>query len=103
MQSYNPSDTTYDPNNMLASITQMVRDGTQGTSGDGLVQLFNNPETSGNPYNVFRKYNSGSVDLSNLSAPKCATGSYVSDIANRLMGWNGNGNGRDKCGFWNGC
>jgi glucan 1,3-beta-glucosidase len=39
---------SYDPNNSQASITQMVRDGTQGTSqGSGLVQLFNDETTQG--------------------------------------------------------
>jgi glucan 1,3-beta-glucosidase len=69
----------------------MIIDGTQGTSfGPGLVQWFNNdPEvngnTGGNPYNVVRGYNSGSIDFNDLSDPQGATDSYVSDIANRLQ------------------
>ena len=102
MQSYNPPDPAYNPNNMQASITQMVVDGTQGTpAGSGLVQLFNNAglQTGGNLWNVLRGYNSGSIDFNNLSDPKGATASYVSDVANRLLGWNGYGNGGTVCGF----
>ncbi|MCJ1387944.1 hypothetical protein MMC18_000787 [Xylographa bjoerkii] len=102
MQSFNPPDPTYNPNNMQASITQMVVDGTQGTpAGSGLVQLFNNAglQTGGNLWDVLRGYNSGSIDFSNLSDPKGATASYVSDVANRLLGWNGYGNGGTVCGF----
>ncbi|MCJ1282861.1 hypothetical protein MMC26_002187 [Xylographa opegraphella] len=102
MQSFNPVDRAYDPKNMQASITQMVVDGTQGTStGSGLVQLFNNidAKTGGNVWNVLRAYNSGSVDFENLSDPVGATASYVSDVANRLLGWNGYGNGGTACKF----
>jgi len=68
------------------SIHQMIVDGTQGTSyGDGLAQLINQ---YGDYYSAFRAYNSGSIagdgDLSNGNG---ATASYVSDAANRLMGW----------------
>lgn len=85
----------------------MVTDGTQGTSqGPGLVQWFNdqdyvNDNAGGNPYNVARGYNSGSIDFSNLSNGLGSTAAYASDIANRLQGWNGNdGEGyRAACGF----
>jgi hypothetical protein len=66
------------------SILQMVRDGVEGTkSGDGLKQLL---ARFGNIYASLRGYNSGRVDQSNLSNGLGATNSYVSDIANRLMG-----------------
>jgi hypothetical protein len=64
----------------------MLEDGTQGTSkGDGLVQLL---DKFGNAYSAVRGYNSGDVgpsgDLGDaIGATKC----YVSDIANRMMGW----------------
>jgi hypothetical protein len=65
-------------------ITQMVVDGTQGTSsGDGLVQGVNIYD---NVYSAVRYYNSGTVDTSNLCNGG-ATASYVSDIASRLRGW----------------
>ncbi|MCJ1249408.1 hypothetical protein MMC30_006632 [Trapelia coarctata] len=102
MQSYNPADTAYDPNNMQASITQMIVDGTQGTlAGPGLVQLFNGQgvATKGNLWNVLRAYNSGCVNFNNLSDGTSATASYVSDVANRLLGWNGYGNGGSGCGL----
>lgn len=106
MQAYAGS-VSFDPNNPQSSITQMVIDGTQGTSqGPGLVQWFNdqdfvNNNAGGNPYNVARGYNSGSIDFSNLNDGLGSTNSYVSDIANRLQGWNGNdGEGyRAKCGW----
>ncbi|KAG0652805.1 hypothetical protein D0Z07_0645 [Hyphodiscus hymeniophilus] len=106
MQAYAGS-VSFNPNNAQASITQMVVDGTQGTSqGPGLVQWFNDVDgvsgkTGGNPYSVARGYNSGTIDFSNLSDAEGATASYVSDIANRLQGWNGNdGEGyRAACGF----
>jgi len=101
MQSHNPKLTAFDPNKPQASITQMIRDGTQGTtSGPGLVQLFNNDKlTSGNLWNVLRAYNSGSVDYDNLSNAMGATAAYVSNMANFLQGWNGWGNGPADCGF----
>jgi len=67
------------------SITQMIIDGTQGTSsGDGLVQGIN---IYGNIYEAARYYNSGEVTPSNLNAADGATASYVNDIANRMTGW----------------
>ena len=98
---------SFDSSDPQGSITQMVVDGTQGTSGGpGLVQWFNdqdyvNDNAGGNPYNVARGYNSGSVDFSDLDNGLGSTNSYVSDIANRLQGWNGNdGEGyRAACSF----
>ncbi|RFU32374.1 Beta-glucosidase/Glucan 1,3-beta-glucosidase/Glucan endo-1,3-beta-D-glucosidase, partial [Scytalidium lignicola] len=92
MQAYAGS-VSFDPNNAQGSITQMVKDGTQGTSqGGGLVQWFNDQNvgasTNGNPYEVARGYNSGSINYNDLSDAQGATASYVSDIANRVQGWN---------------
>jgi glucan 1,3-beta-glucosidase len=89
MQAYKGS-VSFNPNDPQGSITQMVKDGTQGTAyGGGLVQWFNNQgvgaNSNGNPYNVLRGYNSGSIDFNNLDDPMGATASYVSDIANRLQ------------------
>jgi hypothetical protein len=102
MQSHNPKVTAFDPAHPLKSITQQIRDGTQGTpSGPGLVQLFNsNALTSGNVWNVLRAYNSGSVDQADLSDPMGATAAYVSNMANFLQGWHGYGpDGPESCGF----
>ncbi|KZF25135.1 hypothetical protein L228DRAFT_243927 [Xylona heveae TC161] len=98
---------SFDPSDSLGSITQMIRDGTQGTAqGPGLVQWLNSDSetsyagnTDGSPYNAVRGYNSGSIDFTNLSNRNGATASYVSDIANRLLGWDGNGAGSSVCGF----
>lgn len=87
MQSHNGA--SFDARNPEGSILQMVRDGTTGTKdGDGLKQLL---AKYGNYYEAFRAYNSGSVDKRDLNDPVGATGSYVRDAANRLMGheWNG--------------
>ncbi len=82
MQSHNGAE--FSNSDPAGSILQMVRDGTEGTKyGDGLKQLLGR---YGNIYAAFRGYNSGSVDQSNLSNGLGATNSYVSDIANRLMG-----------------
>jgi len=86
MQSHNG--VSFDPKNPAGSILQMVKDGTEGTrDGDGLKQLL---ARYGNYYEAFRGYNSGSVNSGDLNDPKGATGSYVRDAANRLMGhrWN---------------
>ncbi len=109
MQS-SPGGVSYDSSNMQGSITQMVVDGVQGTSGGpGLVDWFIDwdydygvsANTGGNPYNVARGYNSGSVDFSNLNDGFSSTASYVSDVANRLQGWNGNDpeGYRSNCGW----
>lgn len=87
MQSHNGD--FFDANDPEGSILQMVRDGTSGTKdGDGLKQLL---ARYGNYYEAFRGYNSGSVNSADLNDPVGATGSYVRDAANRLMGheWNG--------------
>ncbi|CAZ84509.1 unnamed protein product [Tuber melanosporum] len=107
MQAFTGS-VSYDPNNMVASILQMVRDGTQGTAqGPGYVQWISQNiqteyagDTEGNVYQAARGYNSGQINFADLSDPKGATGSYVSDLANRLQGWNG-----ASCGnpFWDSC
>ncbi|KAH9845760.1 Lysozyme-like domain superfamily [Teratosphaeria destructans] len=84
MQTHNGH--TFDANHANKSILAMVQDGTQGTSsGDGLVQNLN---LYGNAYKAARAYNSGYVPKSgNLSEAAGATACYVSDVANRLMGW----------------
>lgn len=82
MQSHNG--VSFDSNIPQGSILQMVRDGVLGTPfGDGLVQLL---ARYGNVYAAFRGYNSGSVDPNNLSYGFSSTPSYVSDVANRLVG-----------------
>jgi glucan 1,3-beta-glucosidase len=102
MQAYNTTD-SYNPKNMQGSITKMIQDGTQGTAGGpGLVQYFNDAKdtaggTGGNLYKVMREYNSGKLNPADLSQGLGSTNSYVSDIANRLQGWNGWGSGGANC------
>ncbi|MCJ1387097.1 hypothetical protein MMC17_010226 [Xylographa soralifera] len=81
MRSHNG--TSFDANDAQGSILQMVKDGTEGTKdGDGLKQL---SARYGNYYETFRGYNSGSVNTADMNDPMGATGSYVRDLANRLM------------------
>jgi LysM repeat protein len=71
-------------------ITQMIKDGTAGTSeGDGLQQLISQAGTDDvtKYYVAARMYNSGSVASGGNLGQGIATHCYVSDIANRLMGW----------------
>lgn len=78
-----------------AEITQMIEDGTEGTSsGDGLEQLIAQVEsylgvdgTAQVYYSAARGYNSGSIDYSNLDDGLGSTACYASDVANRLTGW----------------
>lgn len=82
MQSHNGVE--FDPANPSGSILQMIKDGTEGTQdGDGLKQCI---ARFSNVYAGLRAYNSGSVNLLDLSDGMGATPNYVSDVANRLMG-----------------
>lgn len=73
-----------------SEITQMIKDGTEGTSsGAGLEQCIQQTDASdvSKYYKAARIYNSGSIPSSgDLGAPG-ATPCYASDIANRLTGW----------------
>jgi len=90
-----------------STITQMIRDGTDGTAaGDGLAQTLNQAagtltgtnststngtSTSGTAfYRAARLYNSGAIAPSGDLGQGVATHCYASDIANRLVGWTGN-------------
>jgi len=95
MQSHDGSGTCSGVDPCPASeITQMIEDGTEGTSsGDGLEQtLATTSSYYGTTdaqvyYAAARLYNSGSVDYSNLDDGLGSTPCYASDIANRLTGW----------------
>ena len=110
---------SFDPANPRDSILQMIRDGINGSGGEagsadvwpGITQYlyqsasmgWTNIRNPGNPYEAFRAYNSGHVrpsgNLDEISGG--STSSYVNDIANRLMGWDGSGSGcaQAKCGL----
>jgi hypothetical protein len=62
----------------------MVRAGTQHFK-QNLIQ-FGNGDNADTIYKALRAYNSGSVNANDLSDGMGATASYVSDIANRLLG-----------------
>ena len=73
-----------------SEILQMIKDGTEGTSsGDGLKQCL--AKNGGNGatayYRAARCYNSGSVASSGNLGQGVSTHCYVSDVANRLLGW----------------
>ncbi|KAM7213041.1 hypothetical protein V8F06_011595 [Rhypophila decipiens] len=91
MQDHNGSFSCYGVNPCPeSSIIGMIRSGTMGTAhGEGLQQILNRIGGSGaqKTYRAARVYNSGSIHSSgDLSHPNGATGSYASDIANRLTG-----------------
>ena len=78
-----------------SNIYQMILEGTNGTyyrgtlGGEGLKQDFDSQNLTGamGYYRTARIYNGGRLDPSGDLEGPCCTLSYVSDIANRLMGW----------------
>lgn len=62
----------------------MVRAGTNHFKEN--MKQFGDTQTAECIYKALRAYNSGSVDPNNLSDGRGATPSYVSDVANRLLG-----------------
>lgn len=103
---------SYDPKAPAASIRQMVVDGVQGTAdrggyglahyvGAGSSMAWTNDRWPGNPYVAARLYNSGVVgasgSLDDISGSKGSTESYANDVANRLVGWDGTGEGFGGC------
>ena len=97
----------------------MIRDGItgsgSGSSGEdvwpGMTQYlfesssltWTNIKQPGNVWEALRAYNSGHVSTSgNLDeASEGTTKAYVNDIANRLVGWDGTGDGcvQVRCGL----
>ncbi|KAK9413778.1 putative Transglycosylase SLT domain-containing protein [Seiridium unicorne] len=65
-------------------ITSMVRAGTNHFKAN--LKEFGNADNADTIYKALRAYNSGSVNPDNLSDGRGATPSYVSDVANRLLG-----------------
>ncbi|KAK3682831.1 hypothetical protein B0T22DRAFT_484854 [Podospora appendiculata] len=65
-------------------ITSMITAGTNHFKGN--LKEFGNADTADCIYKALRSYNSGSVNVNDLSDGRGATASYVSDIANRLLG-----------------
>lgn len=65
-------------------ITSMVTAGTNHFKQN--LKDFGDADTADCIYKALREYNSGSVNPDNLSDGRGATASYVSDIANRLLG-----------------
>lgn len=84
MQSHNGATFADKGDDGKASIFQMIKDGVEGTKyGDGLIQ---GVKRTKNYFAAGRLYNSGTIDNNNLSNALGATGSYCSDLANRVMG-----------------
>jgi hypothetical protein len=76
-----------------SEITQMIKDGTMGTSsGDGLVQCLQQAQAANDVsrfYRAARIYNGGFSGFhANDLGTGCCTLCYASDVANRLTGWN---------------
>ena len=79
-------------------IEAMIREGVRGTgSGEGLEQILASfgsvGVTSQQMYAAARRYNSGSVDRTDLNNAFTSTVCYSTDIANRLRGWASQGSG----------
>ena len=73
-----------------SQITQMIEDGTEGTSsGVGLKQLLAQTGATdvSQYYKAARMYNSGSIAAGGNLGAGVATHCYASDVANRLLGW----------------
>jgi LysM repeat protein len=73
-----------------SEIHQMIVDGVEGTSeGDGLKQILaqQGGSSATDYYKSARVYNSGSVASDGNLGQGGATACYVSDVANRLLGW----------------
>ena len=100
---------SFDSSNPKESILQMIREGVQGTStggpnkegGPGYAQYLEglswvDDAWTGNPYAAARAYNSGRVGK-NLDVVEYGVESYANDIANRLLGWDGKGDGFKGC------
>lgn len=76
------------------TIEKMISEGTEGPGG--LKACMSQEGGSGAPsyYKAARCYNSGKVASSGNLGQGIATHCYVSDVANRLLGWN---TGETKC------
>ncbi|KAL1643117.1 hypothetical protein SLS58_005086 [Diplodia intermedia] len=89
-----PGSAGYDATTPAASVERMLRDGVQGVAGrwpaggPGLAYWLG---VYGEPWRALRAYNTGSVpvdgDLRRTGG--VGTASYVVDVANRLVGWDG--------------
>ncbi|KAK4508807.1 hypothetical protein PRZ48_002546 [Zasmidium cellare] len=101
----------FDPASPQASITKMLVEGIKGGAqrGPGLLNLLNGkPKFAyvevGDYFAVARAWNSGAVKEGDLDVLPPGKGrgrgeaSFVNDVANRLMGWNGRGKGFEACG-----
>lgn len=53
----------------------------------GNLKHFGDKDSRDSVWPALREYNSGNANLADLSDPRGATASYVSDVANRVMGW----------------
>lgn len=62
----------------------MVRAGTNHFKAN--LKEFGNADNADTIYKALRAHNSGSVNANDLSDGRGATASYVSDVANRLLG-----------------
>ncbi|TWU77418.1 hypothetical protein ED733_006495 [Metarhizium rileyi] len=98
MQSHNGAHTCYNVSPCpSATIAGMIQDGVTGTSsGHGYQNLLPMAGSGVSQYyKAARLYNSGSIAQSGLLEDGIATHCYVTDIANRLIGWSEGGSGCD--------
>jgi hypothetical protein len=66
-------------------ITGMICGGVEHFKGN--LKHFGDKDSRDSVWPALREYNSGNANLADLSDPRGATASYVSDVANRVMGW----------------
>ncbi|KKY23543.1 putative exo-beta [Diplodia seriata] len=109
-----PGSISFDPAHPHSSIATMIRNGVLGTPGSwpaggpGFAWLFDGADGEawagmgtpggGHPFRALRAFNTGKVvDKADLDKTGGAgTVSYVNDVANRLLGWDGKVRG---CGY----
>jgi hypothetical protein len=68
-----------------SDITSMVCGGVEHFKMN--LDNWRNEWSANTVFSALREYNSGNVNVADLSDGRGATASYVSDIANRVTGW----------------
>jgi hypothetical protein len=93
----------FDAKRPQSSILQMIRQGIEGDAKRGLgfaeyVRMRPELANEGDVFVAARAFDSDGVVGENLNVVKGkGSAGYVNDFANRLMGWDGTGNGFDMC------
>lgn len=107
---HSPKGSLFNPSHPYKSILRMLRDGVHGSArrGPGLHDLLiGKPKFAGvevgDYWSVARAYESGEVREGDLEWVRRVSGKgkgergFVNDVANRVMGWDGRGEGFEGC------